>query len=128
MCSSEFANEAALRFFEHAIRNRKAITAEQACEIALEASEAYCSLGRSHEAISMLRRELARTEKRGANENMVRLHAKLSQSYNCSGDTVRSEESALRGLTVSRHCIPGPQTDELKAALLVRLVVCALLK
>ncbi len=97
-CKAEFANEAALRFYEYVLAHGKDLSREQRCEVAIEAADACCSLGRSKIAISMLRRQLRSADESRNNLLNARLNVKLSRAYQFLGDMCRSEQTAWRGL------------------------------
>ena len=120
-CKAEFANEIALTFYEFALRKRDALTPEQICETVIDAADAYCALGTPKNAIKLLESELSHRQGRSHSESAARLYVKLSRSYQCLGDSLRTEEAAQRGLKLINKCPPSPQKANIEASLLIQL-------
>ena len=127
-CRLEFANEAALRFYEYVLRWATHFSREQMCEVALEAAEVCYSLGVPRRAIRLLEAQL-RLIRRGKHPDLrAKLYTKLAHSYGLFGDVRGSQKAASRGLTCLRQKGFSDRGGNIEAILLHELAFCMLVQ
>ena len=102
-CRLEFANEAALRFYEYVLRRGSHLSPEQQCEVALEAAEVCYSLGVPRRAMRLLEAQLRLIGRREHPDLRAKLYTKLAHSYGLFGDVHASQKAASQGLTCLRE-------------------------
>ncbi len=127
-CKAEFANEAALRFYEFLLRKKSKLSPEQSTEVALEAADTCCALGNPKRAVKILRARLESCRTGERPYEVANLFAQLSRSSQFVGDMCGSERFAKRGLKLVRSEPAGLKRKEMETALLSQLAFCMLAK
>jgi Nif-specific regulatory protein len=122
-CKAEFANESALRFYEYVLGNRKLLTADQVCEVAIDAADTYCAVGNPKLAVQILKSQL-RSVRKHEGILTARLYAQLSRSFQFLGDLDKSERAAKHGLRLLRQKPADSNRETTETLLLSQLAFC----
>jgi transcriptional regulator with GAF, ATPase, and Fis domain/tetratricopeptide (TPR) repeat protein len=126
LCKKEYADEAALQFYEYVLACRKFVPQSRIHEIAMDAAESYCTLGNPVRAISLLKKELSRNP-RLESKTKAGLLLQLATSYRHRGDLNGLQVYAKKGLSLVRNK-SGYRQRILRALLLTDLAYSHLLK
>ncbi len=125
---SEFAHESALRFYDYLLHNRKFLSAEQQCEVSIEAADTCCALGNPKRAVEIIRSDVS--ERNALNGKLVlkvRKLAQLASSYQHLGDLHALRNSAIHGLRLVHKCSLA-EGSALRASFLKQLAYCSLMR
>jgi transcriptional regulator with GAF, ATPase, and Fis domain/tetratricopeptide (TPR) repeat protein len=127
-CRLEFANEAALRFYEYVLRWATHFSREQMCEVALEAAEVCYSLGVPRRAIRLLEAQLSLIRRGKHPDLRAKLYTKLARSYAYLGNLPLSKQSAQSGLSSMKEVSNSLEKGNIQAGLLLVLALCAMIE
>jgi Nif-specific regulatory protein len=122
-CKAEFANESALRFYEYALGNKRFLSADQLCEVAIDAADTYCAVGNPKRAIQILEAQLRSVGKRGGILT-IRLYTQLSRSFQFLGVLNESERAAKHGMRLLRREPLDSNRETAETLLLSQLAFC----
>jgi Nif-specific regulatory protein len=122
-CKAEFANESAVHFYEYVLGDRKSMSVDQSCEVAIDAADTYCAVGNPKRAIQILQAKLRLV---GKNRGMlsVRLYAQLSRSFQFLGVLGKSERAARHGMRLLRREPVDSSRETVETSLLSQLAFC----
>jgi transcriptional regulator with GAF, ATPase, and Fis domain/tetratricopeptide (TPR) repeat protein len=123
---SEFAHEDALRCFEYILSDRTGLTAEELCRTAISASDAMFALGLPKQAIRILKSEMNRSNKIGA-ELKAQMLIQLAFGFRHLGDFAQQQIYCKNGLRILKRN-PGSETNTTKAMLLTELAFGAMMQ
>jgi len=125
---SEFAYEAAMRFYTYILQNRNNLSKEQLCEVAIDAADTACILGNPKQAIRMLNVSRGRGMANRPNSMTTRYHLQRSRAYQLLGNLRISEQEARHGLNLVKSKDASGDQANIETALLCQLAFCMMAK
>ena len=126
-CRVEFANDAAVRFYEYVLASKQMLSAEQMCDVCIEAADTYCALGNPKRAIRILTTQPNNKLRFPELPLKIRNLVGLSVCYQYKGEIQTLEKLARHGLNTIKRA-DDQRYRRYKASLLKQLAYSALVK